>query len=181
VGEFRGEWLFQLSNRHSATIVSADYNRRELIPLLRTQAGRAAFASRTGQVAVVGRTRIELWDLGTRALVRHFPLLDVGLRGAYGHSANLGFDGEVVWMYIYDPPSGGHPALFAHGHSCQYDVYDAVSGRHLRSLADATGTWKALGQNCRVRALLGRQDGQVLAIGVSGPDQASATLFDRAP
>ncbi|HLL22392.1 MAG TPA: hypothetical protein VK427_09690 [Kofleriaceae bacterium] len=181
LGDLDGAWLFALARRESTTVVAVDFDKRRVASLARTQAGRGAFDSVTKQLAVMGRSHAEIWDLPRQRLVRRVRLPPISERTAYSDSASLGFDGKVIWMYLYAPPNSGDSVIVVRRRFCAYDVYDATSGALLRTMKDASGQWRSLAADCRIRALLPRENGRVLAIRVDGPEAGSATMFERAP
>lgn len=179
LGTSHGRALFQLSSARGSDVIALDLAQHTAAVAVHGQLGRGVLAERMNQLAIVGRERIEVFDLATGTRLRELALPPFSQRTAFSDDATLGFDGDVVWMYFYAPPATGDTVRVVRGEICGYDVYDARSGRVLRTLASAT--WKQMTEGCAVRALLARPDGGVLAVRVDGPSAATVTKLDRAP
>lgn len=181
LGHAHGGVVFQLSSERGSEIVVLNLERRTATIALHGHPGRGVLAERKNQLAIVGSERVEVFDLVTGKRLRDLVLPPFSKRTAYSEDATLGFDGGVIWMYFYAPPPRGDMVLVLSDESCGYDVYDATTGRRLRTLDSATGTWKRMTAECAVRALIAQPDGGVVAVRVDGPTQATITKLDRAP
>ncbi len=178
LGTTRGRALFQLQRSSGSTVVAVDFTAHTAKILLQGQAGRGVLAERTNQLAIAGNKRFEVFDLATGSRIRSVELPPFSERTAYSVQADLGFDGNEIWAYLYAPPSNG--SIFIHKEICRYDVFDATTGRLMRTLADATGEWKRLTVGCAVRALLPQPDG-VIAVHVDGPSSATIIKLAEPP
>ncbi len=178
LGTTRGQALFQLRRSNGSTVVAVDFTARTAKVSFEAQAGRGILAARTNQLAIMGDDRFEVFDLVDGARLRSVALPPFSARTAYSDKADLGFDGGVIWSYVYVPPSNG--SIVISGQLCGYDVFDATSGRLLRTLVDASGEWKQLAEGCAVRALLPHPDGAI-AVRVDGPNSATIIKLNDAP
>jgi len=181
LGTAHGSALFQLGSERGSDVVALDLEHHTATVALHGQPGRGVLAERRDQLAIVGSQRIQVFDLATHEQLRDLLLPPFSQRTAFSDAATLGFDGDVVWMYFYAPPASGDTVRVVRGEICGYDVYDAKTGRPLRTLASATGDWMRMTEGCAVRALLARPDGGVLAVRVDGSTDATIIKLDRAP
>lgn len=167
-----------------------------IVAKLRTEFSRGLFAvsSKTSEIAVVhDSSRLDCTTCEAVSVValadgRRLRTFELALTSdrttAISDRTTIGFDGRELWIYMYTPASGGAIAISREG--CGYEVYDASpssssTGKRLRTLADARGTWAELTNECRVRALLPQPDGGVIAVRVDDHRAARAVKFTSAP
>jgi hypothetical protein len=95
----------------------------------------------------------------------------------------VGFDGRLLWFYLYAPASAHDVLGFVLDEYCDYAVYDTQSEapEPVRTGKGASGTWAQAFAGCGVRRLVPLGDGQVLAVRVVSSATLELLCFDRAP
>ena len=186
--ELLGWWgprpLFATRSATGGRLYALDLAARAVRALVKLPPGPIALAPARGQIAVVyraasGSHRAAIYRLDEARRIREFDLRPVTERATIGERATLGFDGTVLWTYLYQP--AGRDDGHAHRESCGYEVYDVATGQRLRTLETAAGSWAGLVGDCRVRALLPRPDGGVIAVHASDHTTAIVVKFAHPP
>jgi len=107
----------------------------------------------------------------------------VRMQTAWQRGHTLGATDTVIWAFHYLPRGSDHMLGTHHEAKLDYAVFSATrdTGAPLRTLADATGEWRALTDGARVHALVPAPGGRVLAIYVPSFDRAEAVLLSGPP
>jgi len=95
----------------------------------------------------------------------------------------LGAAGDVIWTFFYRPAGSDHMLGTFHDALILYEVFSTTNdtGKPIRTLADATGEWRALTDGVGVHALVPAPGGRVLALHVPRFDRAEAVLLSGPP
>ncbi|MEJ7599058.1 MAG: hypothetical protein WKG01_14210 [Kofleriaceae bacterium] len=191
LGTWASELVLAIRQPAGTRLHALDLATHRLRPLIKLPAGPIALAPRVGQVAVVYSLapdactscgdRVAIYRLDERRRIRELALQPASERLTIGERATWGFDGTVLWTYLYESAGRNDAGPYPHRESCGYEVYEVSTGNRVRTLETATGTWGALLANCRVRALLPRPDGGVLAIHATDERRATAVKFAHPP
>ena len=141
VGWFaNGDPLIAIDHTDNTSLIRLELAKHAAATIATVPRGAVALAERANQIAVVFTKvtaecqtceSVAIYDLAGKPVIE-FPLATPGERTADARDREFGFDGRLLWMYLYYPLHRNHG--FDRPQGCGYEVYDVV-GRSSRRTA----------------------------------------------